>query len=425
LKTSNNRHTQKKPNSEYILRIDPTSLFRHPMNANPNQTPDYSDCSAPPAKLVFIGLGWFPTSPGGNERYVYELTHQLATTGDEVELCAVSLPKDPVETPLTLTPLCEKEESFLKRLQKTKANFSQRRIQNADAINIHFPLYGFPVLPVLPPKTPITLTFHGPWALESQAEGANQLSVGFKKFIEQRVYNRMTRFLVLSRAFGEVLHQNYGIPWDKINVVPGGVDVDRFTLSQTRQEARSALNWPQDKFILFTPRRLVNRMGLDKLIDVIGQLAPDYPEIWLAIAGKGILRKELEQRVQNKGLSEQIRFLGFLPDEVLPTAYQAANLTIIPSQALEGFGLILLESLACGTPVTCTPVGGMPEVIQAFTPDLIMKGTDTEAIALALKAVLSGDLTLPSRDQCRNYVTQNFDWRDISQKVKAVLVQAI
>lgn len=377
------------------------------------------------AKLVFIGLGWFPTSPGGNERYVYELTHQLAAAGDEVELCAVSLPREPVTTPLILSNLCDQEESFLKRLKNTKANFSQRQIQDADAINIHFPLYGFPVLPVLPKDTPVTLTFHGPWALESQAEGANRISVAFKKIIEQRVYNKMTRFLVLSKAFGTILHEAYGIPWEKINVVPGGVDIERFSPSRSQAEARSALHWPQDKFILFTPRRLVNRMGLDKLIDAIRQLSPDHPELWLAIAGKGYLREALEEQVEARGLKEKIKFLGFLPEADLPTAYQAANLTIIPSQALEGFGLILLESLACGTPVTCTPVGGMPEVIQAFTPDLIMSGTETSAIAQTLKSVLSGQLELPTSEQCRDYVTQNFDWQDISQQVKTVLLQPI
>ena len=381
--------------------------------------------SSASAKLVFIGLGWFPTSPGGNERYVYELTHQLAASGDEVELCAVSLPSDPGETPLKLTNLCEADSSFFKRYQATQKNFAQRQIQTADAINIHFPLYGLPVLPVLPPETPVTLTFHGPWALESQAEGANAISVAFKKFIEQRVYNKMTRFLVLSRAFGQVLHENFKIPWDKINVVPGGVDVERFKPTSNSEEAREKLGWPRDKFILFTPRRIVNRMGLDKLIDAVEQLSPKYPEIWVAIAGKGYLREELEQRVKAKGLEDSIKFLGFLPDEDLPTAYEAANLTIIPSQALEGFGLILLESLSCGTPVTCTPVGGMPEVIQAFTPELIMENTETQAIANTLEAILSGKQTLPSSDECRQYVLDHFDWRNISQKVREVLLRPI
>ena len=377
----------------------------------------------PSAKLVFVGLGWFPTSPGGNERYVFELTHQLAAAGDDVELCAVSLPTSAETTPLKLTNLCEADWSFLKRLRQTKGNFAARQIQNADAINIHFPLYGYPVLPILPKNIPVTLTFHGPWALESKAEGANALSVAFKKFIEQRVYARMTRFIVLSHAFGNILNREYGISWDKIHVVPGGVDTHRFAPSLTQDQACQKLGWPQDKFILFSPRRLVNRMGLDKLIDAIGELVPDHPHVWLAIAGKGYLREELEQKVQEKGLKEQIHFLGFLPDEDLPIAYQAADLTIIPSQALEGFGLILLESLSCGTPVTCTPVGGMPEVIENFSPELIMESIETDAIAQMLKAILSQTVTLPSREQCRDYVIQNFDWQEISQQVKSVLVQ--
>ena len=108
---------------------------------------------------------------------------------------------------------------------------------------------------------------------------------------------------------------------------------------------------------------------------------------------------------------------------ISPPPTKLQNLTIIPSQALEGFGLILLESLACGTPVTCTPVGGMPEVIQSFTPELIMENTETAAIAQTLTSILSGQLKLPDRDRCRDYILQNFDWREISQTVKAVLIE--
>ncbi len=78
------------------------------------------------------------------------------------------------------------------------------------------------------------------------------------------------------------------------------------------------------------------------------------------------------------GLEDNVKFLGFLPDEELPVAYQAADLTVMPSQSFEGFGLAILESLACGTPVVCTPVGGMPEILQGFSPQLITDSISTE-----------------------------------------------
>ncbi|MEM9137845.1 MAG: glycosyltransferase, partial [Cyanobacteria bacterium P01_F01_bin.42] len=85
--------------------------------------------------------------------------------------------------------------------------------------------------------------------------------------------------------------------------------------------------------------------------------------------------------------------------------------------------LILLESLACGTPVTCTPIGGMPEAIKAFTPELVMDDIQTEDIVTMLRSILGGKVSLPESDRCRDYVLENFDWKDIGQRVREVLLQ--
>jgi glycosyltransferase involved in cell wall biosynthesis len=277
-------------------------------------------------------------------------------------------------------------------------------------------------LPSLPTGVPITFTFHGPWALESDREGHNKLSIWVKHWIEQQVYNRCDRFIVLSKAFGTILHQHYQVPWGKIHIIPGGVDTTRFQPNLSRQQAREQLNWHQDRIILFTPRRLVHRMGIDILLTALAKIKLKIPDVWLAIAGKGALRDSLEQQAAQLGLNNHVKFLGYLPDEQLPVAYQAADLTVVPSQSLEGFGLILLESLACGTPVLCTPVGGMPEILEPFSPKLITDSTNAEAIALRLEALLKGELSLPSRTACREYAIANFNWSKIAQQVRQVLL---
>jgi glycosyltransferase involved in cell wall biosynthesis len=381
------------------------------------------------AKLVVVGLGWFPNSPGGNERYVYELTRQLGQREpgppDQVELCAPDLPASALDSTLILTNLGGADLPLWKRLWVTRKNFLARRFSTPDGVNLHFTLYSLPILASIPKGCPVTFTFHGPWALESQVEGANPLSVASKRWMERWVYARCDRFIVLSQAFGTILHEQYGVPRSAIHQIPGGVDLERFQPRGTRTDARAQLQWPQDRMILFTPRRLVQRMGVERLLTAIATLAPRYPELWVAIAGKGPLREALEAQVQTLGLADQVKFLGFLPDEDLPVAYTAANLTVIPSQSLEGFGLILLESMACGTPVLCTPVGGMPEVIQSFSPDLILSGLDEGAIATGLESVLSGKVPLPTGEDCRTYVSENFNWVDIAERVRAVLLAPI
>ena len=200
------------------------------------------------------------------------------------------------------------------------------------------------------------------------------------------------------------------------------MDTSRFQLNLSRQAAREQLNWPQDRAILFTPRRLVHRMGLSQLLNAIALIKPKIPEVWLAIAGKGSLRDRLEKQVQELDLNHQVKFLGYLPDEQLPIAYQAADLTVVPSQSLEGFGLIVLESLACGTPVVCTPVGGMPEILSPFYPELITNSISEKMIADKLKNLLIGKLNLPSRTACYSYAKTHFNWQKIAQDVRQVLL---
>ncbi len=374
------------------------------------------------ANILCVGIGWFPKTPGGLDRYVYELTHQLAASLDRVELCGVGLPETESNSSIKLTNLAEPDIRLWERLWLIRSNFERRKSAKPDAINLHFALYSFPLLQVLPKGVPVTFSFHGPWALESKQEGSGKLSVFLKHWVEDRVYHRCDRFIVLSKAFGDILHQEYQVPWHKIHVIPGGVDLSRFQFDRSRAEARSQLNWPQNRPILFTARRLVHRVGLDKLLMAVATIKPQIPDIWLAIAGKGPLQADLQQQATDLGLNDNVKFLGFLPDDQLPIAYQAADLSVMPSQSLEGFGLAVLESLACGTPALCTPVGGMPEILEPFSPNLIAASTEATAIAERLEQLLLKKVPMPSREACQEYAAMNFDWQNIAQKVRKVLL---
>ncbi|OUL22313.1 glycosyltransferase family 4 protein [Nostoc sp. 106C] len=376
------------------------------------------------ASILTLGMGWFPETPGGLERYIYELTHQLAANQDYVELCGVGLPKTIINTSIKLTNLAEPDTVIWRRLWSIRTNFKKTRVGKPDAINLHFALYSFPILDILPKEVPITFNFHGPWASESQEEVDNQiLSVLLKRWlIEKSTYKRCDRFIVLSKAFGKILHQQYQVPWKKIHIIPGGVDVNKFQANLSPQEARNKLGWPDSRQILFTSRRLVYRVGLDKLLEALAIIKPKIPDVWLAIAGRGHIQAALQQQAKELGLEDNVKFLGFLPDEQLPLAYQAADLTIMPSQSFEGFGLAIVESLACGTPVLCTPVGGMPEILEPLSPDLITDSTEVSAIAEKLEQVLLGSILIPSREACHQYAATNFNWHKIAQQVRQVLL---
>jgi glycosyltransferase involved in cell wall biosynthesis len=125
------------------------------------------------------------------------------------------------------------------------------------------------------------------------------------------------------------------------------------------------------------------------------------------------------------GLEKNVRLLGFVPDNKLASLYRAADFTVVPTIALEGFGLITLESLAAGTPAIVTPVGGLPEAVVRLSPDLVFASTAPEDIAQGIIDALSGRLRLPAREECQAYVAENFTWTIVAQKAIHIYGEAL
>jgi glycosyltransferase involved in cell wall biosynthesis len=186
---------------------------------------------------------------------------------------------------------------------------------------------------------------------------------------------------------------------DKIEVTPGWADTSRFRIVSDRDAARRQLGWRTDVPILFTLRRLVRRMGLDRLIRAAHLLRGHGLQFQLVIGGQGPLREPLESLARELGMSDMVLFTGFLPDEVLPLAYGACDAFVLPTAELECFGIIAVEALASGRPVLATPVAAIPEIINRVEPKWLASGTDPQSIATLLRQFLRGDL--PAHDPGR------------------------
>jgi glycosyltransferase involved in cell wall biosynthesis len=287
----------------------------------------------------------------------------------------------------------------------------------------HFAFYASALLPQLR-RLKHVVHFQGPWAIESATEGKSRLNVGVKFAIERAVYSSANAFVTLSHAFRELLIAQYKVAPESVHVIPPAVDLERFTLGD-RQAARELLGWPRDATILLCVRRLARRMGLEILIEAFKQIADAHPHVLLFFGGSGALRDELAAKIESFGLGQRIRLLGFIPHDHLAAFYQAADLSVVPSQSLEGFGLTTLESLACGTPVLVTPVGGLPEAVSRLDSKLVLTDETSAAMAGWLDGFLSGKFSSPQPSECRSYVEDNFAWPIIAQRVKNLYWQVV
>ncbi|MGL5834068.1 MAG: glycosyltransferase family 4 protein, partial [Waterburya sp.] len=296
-------------------------------------------------KILQIGLEWFPEDGGGLDRYYYDCCQYLPQADIEVTGLLAGSEKVTQESRGLIKAFAAPNESLFQRWLKMSRIFHQTFLAGQyDLIVSHFALYTFPVLNQFQ-NLPLVIHFHGPWALESDVEKPNPVAIWVKKQIEKAVYRRSSQFIVLSQTFRDILHQEYQVPLAKIQIIPGGVDIDRFNINLSPTEARTQLNWHSDKPIIFCIRRLAKRMGLENLITAMTQVRDRNPDILLYIAGKGALADSLQTQIIELELTDNVKLLGYVPDEQLPLCYRAANFSVVPTVALEGFGLIVVESL--------------------------------------------------------------------------------
>lgn len=363
-------------------------------------------------RLLQIGMGWFPERPGGLNRYYYGLFQQLGNH-PEIEVRGVVAGTQNVlqQSSGKIVPFAEPNRFLPARLLASRKHIRKMLQEFRPHVVVsHFALYTFPSLSALK-QYPLVVYFHGPWASESAVEGERSTVEVWKMRLERAVYRRGVRLIVLSKAFMELLVTQYGVEPERVHILPGGICTDDYAaLTLTKLQARQQLNWPLERPIVLAVRRLQRRMGLEMLLRAVAGLKPHFPDLLVLIAGNGHLKAHLEMLIRELGLEGNARLLGFLPDNLLPLAYRAADFTVVPTVALEGFGLITIESLATGTPVLVTPVGGLPEVIRPFQPEWVTEAATEAALADRLRAILSGSIPQPSPEACKEYVRRHFDW---------------
>jgi len=242
------------------------------------------------------------------------------------------------------------------------------------------------------------------------------LNIQARRFIERKALNESDRIAVLSRFTQERLLEAYKIPCGKIVIVPGGINLQRFYPAIDKLEIRRRLNIPQEKMILFTVRNLVSRMGLENLIYAVREVVETVPDIYLVLGGEGPLKKDLISMSQELGAEDYIRFVGFIPEEELPDYYRMADIFILPTLELEGFGLVTLEALASGVPVLGTPVGGTPEILDRLDSRCLFKDTKPESMASLIietcqQFKMNHLLWQDVSSQCRAFVEENYSWK--------------
>ncbi len=183
-------------------------------------------------------------------------------------------------------------------------------------------------------------------------------------WLMQRASSRASASIGVSRALTQAM-VHMGMPASRLISMPNGVDLKRFDI-QSQALARAALGWPASPTLL-SVGNLVENKGHHIAIEALTRL----PGFRLVIAGEGPERQALETLASQLNVSSRLQFLGGVAQDQLARCYSAADLLVLASSR-EGWPNVLLEAMACGTPVIATRVGGIPEIVTSASVGRLM-----------------------------------------------------
>ncbi len=380
-------------------------------SASPPLTQDTVGAANGHPRVLMLGMGWFPSTVGGLDRYYRSLFEQLPEASGVVIGPAEGAPAAIAAASRHDLPLARRLGEFWLA--------ARRAARSAEVVDAHFALYAAaPLLLGAQRRRPTVFHFHGPWADENAAAGdASRVKRTLRRALEHRVLRHADAHVVLSSAFRRVLVERHRVaPWN-INVWAPGVALAEFTPGD-RLRARARMAIDPAAFVVVCARRMVARMGIDLLLDAWGQIEHELPEgSMLLLIGDGPLRETFAARAAQPPLAGRVRVMGRISDEELVEAYRCADVATVPSVAVEGFGLVVLEAAACGTPSIVSDVGGLPEAAAALDPSLVVAAGDAEALGARLRAAAQG--ALPTRAATRGYA-ERFAWPAVAERHRAL-----
>jgi glycosyltransferase involved in cell wall biosynthesis len=220
----------------------------------------------------------------------------------------------------------------------------------------------------------------------------------------ERVTRAAAHMITVADALKGYL-RDLGVPDERVTVLRNGVDLAFFHPADERAVVRRQLGFGTRPTLL-SVGHLIERKGHHLVIEAMC----DLPHMDLVIAGDGPQEGALRDLVTRRSLQERVRFAGRLSQDHLREHYQAVDALVLASSR-EGWANVLLEAMACGTPVVATPVDGTPEVVAATAAGRLTHARTSAAVVAAVRALFAD---LPARAATRRYA-EGFGWRETSQ----------
>ena len=246
-------------------------------------------------------------------------------------------------------------------------------------------------------------------------------------------YINDTEWLLTYEATEVIVNSNYmkghvqglfGLPFDKISVIPNGINLNNFTGIDRDYDFRRRFAMDNEKIILYVGR-LVYEKGVQHLISAMPKILENYHDSKLVIAGKGGMIDELKSQVESMGLSNKVYFTGYLNQKEVQKMYKCADVAVFPS-TYEPFGIVALEAMLAGIPTVVSDIGGLNEIVEHGVNGMKSYTGNPNSIADSVLSLLfDPQLAMNVTKNAKNKVKDEFNWQKIAQDTHYIYELAI
>lgn len=246
-------------------------------------------------------------------------------------------------------------------------------------------------------------------------------------------YINDTEWLLTYEATEVIVNSNYmkghvqglfGLPFDKISVIPNGINLNNFTGIERDYDFRRKFAMDNEKIILYVGR-LVYEKGVQHLISAMPKILDHYHDSKLVIAGKGGMLDELKAQVDSMGLSNKVYFTGYLNQKEVQKMYKCADVAVFPS-TYEPFGIVALEAMLAGIPTVVSDIGGLNEIVEHGVNGMKSYAGNPNSIADSVLSLLfDQQLAMNVTKNAKNKVKNEFNWQKIAQDTHYIYELAI
>ena len=386
-------------------------------------------------RILMLSWEYPPRVVGGIARVVHDLSHRLIKDGHDVTVVTYrdgNVPyfeNDSGVKVYRVDNFMIQPNNFIDWVMQLNFNMIAKAGEiianegNFDVIHAHDWLVAYAAKTLKTSyNTPIVSTIHA-----TEAGRNNGIREEQQKYIndtEWMLTYESSEVIVNSNYMKNELQRLFGLPFEKINVIPNGVSASNFTVTERDYDFRRQYAMDNEKIILFMGR-LVYEKGVQNLIAAMPKILDHYHDAKLVIAGKGGMINELQEQVNNLGIGNKVYFTGHLSPKQVQKMYKCADVSVFPS-TYEPFGIVAIEAMLSGIPIVVSDIGGLNEIVEHGVTGMKSYAGNANSLADSILALLFDHKLYDSIvKNAKQTVKAQYNWTKIAQDTHFTYQKAI